>query len=101
GHLIIGKIHKRAHLSVVLKGKIAVATEEGPRYYEAPCVFVSEAGVKRAGWVVEDTLWMTVHLTEKCGEEKLDEIEQELIAPTYEEFDELCNGRRSLTEPAR
>jgi len=33
---------------------------------------------------VEDTLWLTVHLTTQGSEEHLDEIENEVIAPDYQ-----------------
>jgi hypothetical protein len=49
-------------------------------------VFVSEVGLKRAVYAEEDTIWVTVHLTEHSGEENLDKIEEEVIAPSYEEM---------------
>ena len=86
GHVVIGKIHKRPHLSFLIKGKVFVVTEFGMKYFEAPCTFIAEAGVKRAGYVEEDTIWTTVHLTEHCGEENLAHIEDEVIAKTYEDI---------------
>ena len=84
GTLIIGKIHRHAHLNIISKGKVSVATEFGTKYLEAPCTFVSEVGLKRAVVAEEDTIWTTIHLTNKCGEEFLSEIEEEVIAPSYE-----------------
>jgi hypothetical protein len=46
-------------------------------------VFVSEIGLKRAVYIEEDTLWVTVHQTKFTGEENLDKMEVELIAPDY------------------
>lgn len=86
GHLIVGKIHKHAHLNFVLKGKISVATEFEKQVFEAPCIFLSQAGVKRAGYVEEDTIWVTVHLTEHYGQERLEAIENEVIAKNYSEL---------------
>jgi hypothetical protein len=34
----------------------------------------------------EDTLWTTVHLTAHIGEENLIKIEEEVIAPNYNEL---------------
>jgi len=82
--LIIGKIHKHGHLNVILKGKILVTTEFGQECFEAPHVFVSKFGTKRGVRAVEDTLWLTVHLTTQGSEEHLDEIENEVIAPDYQ-----------------
>lgn len=86
GTVIIGKIHKHQHLNFILKGKVSVATEFGKKYFEAPCTFISEVGLKRAVYAEEDTIWTTVHLTKHIGEENLGKIEEEVISPTYEEM---------------
>lgn len=83
GTLVVGKIHRHAHLNFIMKGKVSVATEFGPKVFEAPCVFVSEVGLKRAVFIEEDTIWVTVHQTKFTGEENLDKMEAELIAPDY------------------
>lgn len=86
GTLIVGKIHRHQHLNFIQKGKVSVATEFGVKYLEAPCTFVSEVGLKRVVIAEEDTIWVTVHLTKYDKEEYLDKIEDEVIAPTYEEL---------------
>jgi hypothetical protein len=86
GTLIIGKIHKHQHLNIISKGKVVVYTEFGEKHLEAPITFVSEIGLKRSVYAVEDTLWTTIHLTKFVGEENLDKIEQEVISPNYEEM---------------
>lgn len=86
GTLIIGKIHRHQHLNFILQGKVSVATEFGKKYFEAPCTFISEIGLKRAVYAEEDTLWTTVHMTQYSSEADLDKIEEEVIAPTYEEI---------------
>ena len=87
GSLIVGKIHKRPHLNIVLKGKISVASEKGKHYFEAPCILPCKPGDKRVGYAEEDTIWVSIHMTEHLGEDKLEEIEDEVIAKSYEEFD--------------
>lgn len=84
--LVVGKIHKHAHLNMLMVGKVIVATEEGPQHYEAPRVMVSKAGTKRVLYTYTDVVWTTVHLTDKT---ELDEIEEELIAKDYAVFDAL------------
>jgi hypothetical protein len=86
GTLIIGKIHRHQHLNFISKGKVKVVTEFGTKYIEAPHTFVSEVGLKRAVYAEEDTLWTTVHLTQFESEKELDKIENEVIAPSYEEM---------------
>ena len=86
GSLVIGKIHRHQHLNFITQGKVIVYTEFGLKHLTAPCTFVSEVGLKRAVYAVEDTIWTTVHLTEFDSEEELSKIEDEVIAPSYEEI---------------
>jgi hypothetical protein len=86
GTLIIGKIHKHEHLNIISKGKVIVYTEFGEKHLEGPVTFVSEIGLKRSVYAIEDTLWTTIHLTQFVGEENLDKIEEEVIAPDYEQM---------------
>jgi len=61
GVIATGAIHQHACLSVVLSGKMQVITEDGPKIIEAPMVFESPAGVKRAGQAITDCRWLTIH----------------------------------------
>jgi hypothetical protein len=86
GTLVVGKIHKHAHLNILIRGRVSVATEEGPMELEAPRVMTSKAGTKRVVYTHEPTLWTTIHLTEKTD---IAEIEDEIIAKSYDEYDAL------------
>jgi hypothetical protein len=86
GTLIIGKIHRHQHLNIISKGKVVVYTEFGEKHLEGPVTFVSEIGLKRSVYALEDTLWTTIHLTQFVGEENLGKIEEEVIAPDYEQM---------------
>jgi hypothetical protein len=103
GTVIVGKIHRHQHLNFILQGKVSVATEFGKKYFEAPCIFISEVGLKRAVVAEEDTLWVTVHLVGHEGEEHLSEIEDEVIAPTYAElgFVDSVDGLKRLEGEAK
>ena len=92
GTVIIGKIHRHQHLNFISKGKVKVFTEFGEKYFEAPCTFISEVGLKRAVYAEEDTIWTTVHLTAHNEESELEEIEKEVISPTYEELGLLVSN---------
>ena len=83
GSLVIGKIHRHQHLNIISKGRVTVFTEFGKKDLEGPCTFVSEVGLKRAVYAHEDTIWITIHLTAYTGEENLDKVEDEVIAPNY------------------
>lgn len=85
-HTIIGKIHKHAHLNIISKGKVIVSTEDGTRELDAsdgPVTFTSFAGTKRAVYVIKDTVWTTIHVTD---ETELDKIEDEIIAESYDDL---------------
>jgi hypothetical protein len=46
----------------------------------------------------EDTLWTTVHLTEHRGEENLDKMEAEVIAPSYNDLGLIASySKKELT----
>lgn len=80
---VVGKIHKHAHVNVISQGCVLVFTEhEGVRMLKAPCTFVSTPGTKRVVHVIEDTVWTTVHVTDKTD---LAEIEREVIAMDFSE----------------
>jgi hypothetical protein len=93
GTLIIGKIHRHKHLNFITKGKVKVFTEFGNKYLTAPCTFISEVGLKRAVYAEEDTLWTTIHLTEHVGEQHLNKIESEIIAPSYNDLGLVANDK--------
>lgn len=78
GMLVVGKIHKHAHLMVVLKGRAEIVTEFGRDVVEAGHVSVSQPGAKRVVLALEDTVFMTVHHNPKDVED-LDEIEAQHI----------------------
>lgn len=86
GSWIVGKLHKHPCLNFVMKGRVICVTEHERKEIVGPCSFVGEPGVKRALWILEDTVWATVNLTKYSGEENLDLIENELIAKDYEDL---------------
>ena len=83
GMRVVGKIHKHAHINVISQGCVTVFTEhEGVLTLIAPYTFVSTPGTKRAVFVHEDTVWTTVHVTDKTN---LADIEAEVIATEFED----------------
>lgn len=98
GTVIIGKIHKHAHLNFITKGRARVVTEFGPMEIEAPHTFVSEPGTKRVVHALEDVLWTTVHVTDETD---LAKIEDHVIAKDYEELTKFLEVTTpQLTEAA-
>jgi hypothetical protein len=66
-------------------------TDEGEYDLEAPYTFVSGPGVKKAGYVLEDAVWINVHPWD--GKMSLPEIEHQVIIPAANQLEQtLCLG---------
>ena len=94
GTTIVGKIHKHDNLAMVLYGEMTIVDEDGSRRVIGPHVFVSKAGTKRATYAHTDAAFIVFHPT---SETDVDKIEEEVIASSFEAFDEfrrdkLCHG---------
>ena len=63
--LIVGKRHRKAHLYIVLKGRVGLVNHAGEvaQEYPAGSVIACEPGTKRAVIALEDSVCMTVHAT--------------------------------------
>lgn len=90
GECLVGKIHKHAHLAMLVCGEMLIADEHGVQRMTGPRTFVSSPGAKRAGYAVTDASFIVFHPTEKTN---VAEIEQDVIAPSYEAFDAFVAGQ--------
>jgi len=90
GVMLTGKIHKFKHLNIISQGEIRVLTEEGAKTIKAPCTLVSEAGTKRAGLAITDTIWTTIHPTDETD---LIKIEEQVIAKTHEDVPNIGHNK--------
>lgn len=81
---VIGKIHSTEHFNILLKGKVTVITTDGMEDYEAPCTFVSSAGVQKIVYMHTDCTWQTVHVT---NETDLKVIEKNVIVESYDQLE--------------
>jgi len=96
GTLLTGKIHRHSHPNFLMTGKVTVLTEEGGvEHLEGPCYMMSPAGTKRAVYVYEDCIWVTVHVTDETD---LKKIEEYVIAPDYEDEELNSNQIKALEE---
>lgn len=86
GTCLVGQIHKYDCINFLVKGKITVATLGGLETLDAPMMFVSKMGVKRAGYAHEDTVWTTIHANPSDMRD-VDALEEYLGAYTFEEFE--------------
>lgn len=91
GVLIVGKVHRKEHLYVVMSGRLMVTTDDGVTEVCAPHVVVSKPGTKRAVLALEDSVCMTIHRTDNVD---LDDIEAELVEPDETALFDSSNVRK-------
>jgi hypothetical protein len=75
--VLTGKVHRESCINILSKGSMLVVTDEGEYTITAPYHFVSGPGVKKAGYALEDSIWINVHPWD--GEEDLMQIEHKTI----------------------
>jgi hypothetical protein len=82
--IVIGRIHKTQHFNVLLTGACLIAHADGTtQELRAPMTFVSEAGVQKVLYILEDMQWQTIHPTEETDLAKLDEM---LVEPVPQDI---------------
>lgn len=85
---VVGKVHKRESITIVMKGTLAIVDEHGNReLHSAPDVWITPVGRQRVIYAVTDAEWIGVWPTEKT---ELQEIEDELACMSMEEFERLA-----------
>lgn len=95
GSIVIGKIHKHAHLNVIMYGRVTVTTPFGTEDLEGPLIFESKPDTKRAVYAHLDTLWITFHPTEETD---VDVIESQIILKDYSDQRKLSSSEQNLLE---
>jgi hypothetical protein len=75
GHVVIGRVHKRACFNVMLKGRMTITSSRTEAHeVSAPQFFVSEAGEQKALYAHEDVVFVTFHATEETDPEAMVDI---------------------------
>tara|TARA_B110000263_G_C15284294_1_gene499936 strand:- start:1231 stop:1683 length:453 start_codon:yes stop_codon:yes gene_type:complete len=78
GQIITTKIHKKLHPFFIMSGELSIASEEGIVRVEAPYHGITKPGTKRIIYTHKDTIFITVHATDKTTvEEVVEEISTE------------------------
>jgi hypothetical protein len=75
GVYAIGHSHKKPHMNMLAKGKLAIASDGDVRVIEAPYLFASEGGRKLV-YVIEDAVLMNIYATEETD---IDVIEETFV----------------------
>ena len=74
GMIVIGHVHKTKHLNIVSTGKARVFYDGEMHEITAPYTFESNAGVRKALFILEDMFWTTIHVTDETNQDKLDDM---------------------------
>lgn len=82
GTIAIGKIHKTEHFCV-LNGDIEVCDETGKSRFTGHALFKTPAGIKRAVFAHEDTVFTTFHAIPPAS---IEELEAQLVADSYADY---------------
>lgn len=93
--VLVGKIHRHAHLNYITKGKVTVLTKDGLQDLEGPCTIYSSAGTKRALYTHTDTIWTTVHANPTNETDPI-KLEDMTITPDYTPFPLLKGELQTL-----
>lgn len=99
GTYVIGKIHKTQHFNIIQRGRLSLVNEDGTATEVCgPTTFVSGAGVQKAMYIHEDTVWSTIHLTD---ERTMESLEAEIIQAddSYQKLDRP-EERRAIAQAA-
>jgi hypothetical protein len=84
GQIISTGIHKKEHPYFVLKGDISVLTDKGIKRIKAPFNGITKPGTKRLIYMHEDSIWITVHATDKSTPE---DVLNEVVAKDFDDPD--------------
>lgn len=93
GTTIVGKVHKKEHLYMVLAGIVTVIGAGAPQTFEAPAIIVSSPNTKRAVFAHTDATCCTVHRTDS---KDLEAIERELLEPDETALFDAHNNLKGL-----
>jgi hypothetical protein len=86
GCALTGRIHKHAHMSMLVSGTLRYATADGADVITGPKLMVDTPGTKRIGYAITDVVFMNIHAT---SADDLQEIERETVCDTFEEYEEF------------
>lgn len=93
--VLVGRIHKTEHMSILSQGDITVWTDTGMKRLQASMTIPSKPGAKRVGYAHEDTVWITVHANPE-DERDLEKVESRLFSDSFE--DAYLESRRSFKD---
>jgi hypothetical protein len=76
GSLVIGEKHKKKCMNIMSSGKMILWMDGVVQELVAPCIFESQAGSRKVGYMIENVVFSNIHITDKTN---LDELREELV----------------------
>jgi hypothetical protein len=64
GMVVVGKLHKKAHLSVLAQGTLRIFDGLDYKEITAPYVCIDKAGIKRIGYAITDCTFINIVRTD-------------------------------------
>jgi hypothetical protein len=89
---LVGKIHRKPCVNIVVKGDITIMTETGLLRVQAGYSVTSPAGIQKIGFAHEDTIFINVFRTDVTD---IGQVEKDLICESFEALgaeEKLCLG---------
>jgi quercetin dioxygenase-like cupin family protein len=87
GSIAIGKLHKHENAWFLLSGELAIVTENGTEFYQAPYYAISPPGTKRVVYAVEDCIFVNVHPNPEEIKD-IDTLEEKFVCNSYKDYEE-------------
>lgn len=88
GTLIVGKVHRKASINIMLKGDITIYADGDSERFVGHYIGVAPAGTQKAARTHEETIWLCVHAVDN---EDLEEIEKDIISSNVETSNVIKN----------
>ena len=82
GEIIIGEKHKQETINILVRGELKVWVNGKIKHLKAPYMVKSEANTRKVAYIIEDTVWTSIHRISSTDMEK---IEDEVIVKTTRE----------------
>ena len=95
GIALTGKIHSCHTINMLTKGRFAIVTEWGEQVIDAPYMYISDPGTKKACYTITDCIFINCHTT---WETDLEKIEAAVTADEYAESLEETTAAEEATE---
>ena len=76
GEIVVGEIHKYESINILVKGELKVWVNGEVKHLKAPYMIKSNANTRKVAYILEDTVWTSIH---RVNSENLEDIEEEIL----------------------